>query len=575
MRYKLPLLPLGYFLFMVGFPLHASQLNVMDASGLPGVRVTTTRPSIPILVRNQYGPLMRVTVDLGKIDPADAFPRNDLDLLSVSFNLEGTDSLSDLESLVLLSSGEDEELRQYARFTSAQGRKEKTTINVLGETLPTKASFSFSTKLALAPGRNVFWLCGRLAPSADFKHHLKATCTRLETNAGPIIPKHVSGETRQRIGLSLRHHGEDGVDTYRIPVLATSATGTLLCAFDMRWRYPGLDLQSRITTGLTRSLDHGRTWETARVIFDMGTYGGLPAEQNGCSDPGLIVDKQTGDIFCFALWMHGKPGLHQWVGKGSEPGFEIGTTAQFLMIRSSDDGRTWSKPENLTRKLKKADWWLFAPSPNQGIQTSDGSLIMPVQGRDENGVEFSTIMTSHDHGENWTVGTPVPHPDSSECQAVELGDGTLMLNIRNGRMDASHHFRAVYVTQDFGKTWCEHGTNLNTLIEPECNASLLRFNYTLGTSKRHILLFSNPFSSDSALRSKQTIRVSFDDGVMWPLAYNQLLDEYQGFGYSSLTQIDDQTIGIVYEGSQADLVFQVLSLSDLLHPTGGHDLDKE
>jgi len=41
-----------------------------------------------------------------------------------------------------------------------------------------------------------------------------------------------------------------------------------------------------------------------------GQYGGLPQEQNGCSDPGLIVDQQTGEVFCFAVWMHGKPGKH-------------------------------------------------------------------------------------------------------------------------------------------------------------------------------------------------------------------------------------------------------------------------
>ena len=536
--------------------------------GMLGVRVATSRPCVPILLGNPFGPLLRIIIDLERVNPTDAYPRNDVDVRSISFNLDGTEDLSDLESLTLLSSGEDEDLRQNARYTPGQGRKEKTTCQAIGAILPPKPSVTFSTNLALAPGRNVLWLCGRLASSADLKHHLRATCTKLETNKGNIVPTDGSPATHQRIGIALRKHSDDGVDTFRIPVLATTATGVLLCAYDMRWRYPGFDLQSRITTGLTRSVDHGKTWEATRVVFDMGTSGGLPPEQNGCSDPSLIVDKQTNAIFCFALWMHGKPGLHQWVGKGSEPGYEIGTTAQFLMTRSTDDGQTWSAPENLTRKLKKADWCLFAPSPNQGIQTSDGSLIVPVQGRDEHGVEFSTIMTSHDHGQSWTVGAPVPHPDSSECQAIELGDGGIMLNIRNGRKDTTHHFRAVYVTQDYGTTWRPHGTNLNTLIEPECNASLLRVNYRQDEHQMHLMLFSNPYSSDSTQRSRQTIRVSFDDGTMWPLSHNQLLDEYQGSGYSSLTQIDENNIGIVYEGSQADLVFQVLSLSELLHSPG-------
>ena len=40
------------------------------------------------------------------------------------------------------------------------------------------------------------------------------------------------------------------------------------------------------------------------------------------------------------------------------------------MVRSQDDGRTWSQPENLTRKLKQEAWWLLAPSPQQGIQSA-------------------------------------------------------------------------------------------------------------------------------------------------------------------------------------------------------------
>ena len=138
----------------------------------------------------------------------------------------------------------------------------------------------------------------------------------------------------------------------------------------------GRDLQEDIDIGLSRSTDGGQTWEPPRVIMDMGEYGGLPQEQNGCSDPGIIVDRQTGEIFCFAVWMWGKPGKHQWTGDGSEPGYKIGKSAQFLMVRSTDDGITWSTPANLTRQLKSAEWWL-RPSPQQGIQLTDGTSVMP------------------------------------------------------------------------------------------------------------------------------------------------------------------------------------------------------
>ena len=78
----------------------------------------------------------------------------------------------------------------------------------------------------------------------------------------------------------------------------------------------------------------------------------------------------------------------------------------------------------------------------------------------------------------------------------------------------------------------------------------------------HVLLFANPSSKER--RDNITIKVSFDDGQTWPEEYWLLLDEGRGAGYSCMTSIDEQTIGIFYEGSQADIQFQAIPLSDLL-----------
>jgi hypothetical protein len=201
-------------------------------------------------------------------------------------------------------------------------------------------------------------------------------------------------------------------------------------------------------------------------------------------------------------------------------------------------------------------------------QLADGTLVMPVQGRSARGEaeswgSFSTVMTSRDHGATWTVATPA-HSFGSESQAVQLGDGSIMLNIRNETEGEFYNYRAVFVTHDLGQTWHPHGTNLNTLIDPNCNASLLRVDYVEASKKKHVLLFANPHSKVKRVRTNHTIQVSFDDGRTWPQEYHLLLDQGNGWGYPSMSRIDDQHIGIVYAGSQADLVFQALSLDELL-----------
>ncbi|MBC7967498.1 MAG: exo-alpha-sialidase, partial [Fuerstia sp.] len=489
--------------------LNIAALLCCAAEDPAAFQVTSSSPVYPILTRNEHGPLVRIVMEAGD--------SKDVEVKAVEFRLHGTDDLADLESLSLFWTADNEAFSPEHPF---------------GDPVQPASTITFRGQRTLTAGKNVFWLSGRVKNGAKLAHHVSATCTRIDTSKGNVLPTNGSPGIRHRIGVALRRHQDDGVHTYRIPALGTSPKGTLLCVYDMRRRM-GRDLQEDIDIGLSRSTDGGQTWEPVRVIMDMGEYGGLPQEQNGCSDPGIIIDQQTGEIFCFALWMNGKPGKHQWVDDGSEPGFEIGKAAQFMMVRSKDDGLTWTQPENLTRKLKQESWWLLAPSPQQGFQLADGTLVMPVQGRTgrEPLATFATLMISRDHGETWTVGQP-GYSGGNECQAALLGVDSIMLNIRNDH----ERFRAVVITKDLGQTWKPHPTNRNTLIEPNCNGSLLRMNYQQGGQEKHVLLFANPHTQKG--RTHHTIQVSFDDGQTWPGSHHMLLDEGLGAGYPSLTRVD-------------------------------------
>ena len=500
------------------------------------IEATTRQRIHPILIRRDRNPLLQVRVES---------KQKAVFLSSITFSLDGTDDPGDLESLQVFMTGEKDVFSTGAAF---------------GDRCPAAKEVTFRGSVRLKPGINVFWLSCRLRATASLDHKVDARCTRMETSAGSLTAKDETPGVRKRIGVALRKHFDDGVHTYRIPALATTPHGTLLCVYDMR-RRAGRDLQEDIDIGLLRSTNGGQSWEPQRVIMDMHEYGGLPQEQNGCSDPGILVDPQTGEVFVAAVWTWGRPGTHQWSKGGSEPGFEIGKTAQFLMVRSKDDGLTWSKPENLTRKLKKEDWILFAPSPQQGIGLPDGTLVMPSQGRDAQDRHFSNLMISRDHGNSWALSNAASY-DNTECQAVQLGDGSIMLNCRSERPTM---FRTVAVTRDLGKTWRPHETSRKGIIEPNCNGSTYRFDYKEGGEKKHILVFANPHSQTG--RDHHTVQVSFDDGLTWPKSYHLLLDVGGGAGYPSLSRAGARHVGIVYEGSQAHLVFERIPLTELLDPS--------
>jgi len=493
---------------------------------------TFTRQLVePVLVRNEHNTLLRLTVMAGK--------KPSVQVTSITVSIEGAGNLDSLQ------------------FYFSDNKTGFDRDQPFGKRMRAEKTIIFKGLAKLEPLDNHFWLSCRVRAGANLTHKVDASVKVVETSAGRSVPRDDTPKAHKRIGIALRKHWDDKVHTYRIPALATTPKGTLLCVDDMR-RRRRRDLQEDIDIGLLRSTDGGQTWGAQQVIMDMGTYGGLPQEVNGCSDPGIIVDPETGEIFCFAVWMNGQAGKHQWSRGGSAPGFEIGTSAQFMMVRSKDDGRTWTRPRNMTRTWKDPKWILYAPSPQQGIALRDGTLVMPTDGRDARDRRFSNLLISGDHGKTWTVSAPASF-GNTECQAVELSDGSIMLNCRTA---GSAKFRTVAVTRDRGKTWKPHATNRKSLIEPHCNGSLYRFDYRTDGKTKSVLLFANPHSQKH--RTHHSIQVSFDEGKTWPKEHRLLLDAGRGAGYPSLSRVDDKHVGIVYEGSGAHLVFEKISIDELL-----------
>ena len=359
------------------------------------------------------------------------------------------------------------------------------------------------------------------------------------------IEEHGPSDGR-RYGIALRNHEDDGVDSYRIPCLVTTKSGALVAAYDIRWN-TYYDLQADIDIGVQRSTDGGKTWSKMKVAMDMGEYGGLPKDQNGTGDPCVLVDDRTGNIFIFAIWSHGLEGQASIFS--SKTGLDPTDVAQMVMVKSTDDGRTWSAPVNLTPQVKDPAWATIFQGPGNGITMSDGTLVVPIQAWDKDKMPSGGIMYSKDGGETWTVSEmAVDHV--CEDQVVEVSPGVLMLNMRNfGSKDRT---RKVYLTSDLGRTWTAHASN-DVLEEPVCQASLIK-------AGGDVLLFFNPASTSA--RNMFTIKASTDKGETWPHAL--LLDEEGGWGYSCMTMIDPQTVGVLYEGSTSQLVFQAVKLADIL-----------
>ncbi len=424
-----------------------------------------------------------------------------------------------------------------------------------------KNTLTFKGFQELHHGVNNFFVTYELEKNSTLNFAVAIKCLSIEINDKEYSVKEPKTPAQNYLGIALRQHNDDNVDTYRIPGLATTNKGTLIGVYDIR-RNSGTDLQEDIDVGMNRSTDGGQTWESMKVIMDMKEWGGLPNDQNGIGDPSVLVDRNTNTIWVAAVWAHGHHGERNWWA--SKQGLNPEKTSQYVLVKSEDDGKTWSEPINITSQIKDSKWHLLLQGPGKGITLKDGTLVFPSQFKDENQMPHSTIIWSKDHGNTWNIGTGAKS-NTTESQVIELNDGGLMLNMRDNRNNSDKsdtNGRAVAVTYDLGKTWKTHSTSNGALHDPTCMASLIKEDFEVDGAMRSLVLFSNPNSKFE--RDHMTIKVSLDDGETWPEKHQLLIDSGGGRGYSCMTKIDDKHVGILYEGSQTDLIFQSFAIKDIL-----------
>lgn len=511
-------------------------------------------PQIPILIERHDNVLcyMRINAHEAKV----------LDNVSVTFGQDVP--LEQIKSVKLYYGGteaiQDRGKNRFApvEYISAHAPGKTLSVNPSyaikkSEIVPQKNSVLLTGNQNLYPGVNFFWVSIEMKPEASLLTKITAEVTGVTADGQSLPVKCVSApNVIRRLGVGVRHAGDDGAAAFRIPGLVTTNKGTLLGVYDVRYN-SSVDLQEHIDIGLSRSIDGGKTWEKMRLPLAFGEYGELPAAQNGVGDPSILVDTKTNTIWIVAAWTHGMGNQRAWWS--SQQGMDVNHTAQLVLVKSTDDGKTWSEPINITEQVKHPEWYFLLQGPGRGITMEDGTLVFPIQYIGKDRIPNAGIMYSKDRGETWTIHNHA-RTNTTEAQVAEVVPGTLMLNMRDNRGGS----RAVYTTSDLGMTWKEHESSRTALPEPVCMASLISVKAADNVLGKDILIFSNPNTTNA--RKNITIKISLDGGNTW--AHQLLLDEGENWGYSCLTMVDKETIGILYESSVAHMTFQCINLKDIV-----------
>ncbi|RCK71235.1 hypothetical protein DT076_01945 [Desertihabitans brevis] len=112
---------------------------------------------------------------------------------------------------------------------------------------------------------------------------------------------------------------------------------------------------------------------------------------------------------------------------------------------STDDGRTWSAPRDLSEEVKPPtgpeDW--YATGPGHGIELTRGPHagrpLVPVTYKTENDIQGARIVYSDDHGTTWRSGASVKYQLQDiplvEPTIAEDDDGHVTMVARSGPYD--------------------------------------------------------------------------------------------------------------------------------------------
>lgn len=413
---------------------------------------------------------------------------------------------------------------------------------------------------------------------------------------------------------------------YRIPSIIVTKHGTVVACADARF-FTARDNPNRIDKAICRSTDNGKTWED--MFIAVKEAGESMKFASAAIDPCLVYDDELDKIILLyshtpagigilnskrgtgfdkkgrlivtkdkKKYSLGENGILYYGDKATgftvdknhdvwENGKKVGNirtleggfceyaTSYMYMSQSTDDGLTWTEPVCISKQIKSDYMCFIGCGPGVGVKIKQGKhkgrLVAPIYFTPRYWplMECTACIYSDDGGNTWKTGGAVGEnrkrlgifkvghkfiadwERTSESQIITLPDGKLKSFVRN-------HARckkvAVACSDDGGESW--YGYRFIDI--PQCICQISAIN--VKDNDKDAVLLLNAASTDK--RENGVIRLSYDYGETFP--YSLKIKDGE-FVYSSMCQMQDGNIGVLYEGStQHETVdFVTLSLDDI------------
>jgi hypothetical protein len=315
--------------------------------------------------------------------------------------------------------------------------------------------------------------------------------------------------------------------------------GEMLVTFDVDHRYRTLDYR----TVASRSTDGGRSWDLeGPLLRDPPPSTTHSIRTSRLADGSLIglglvnrIEDPDADVVSSETL-------------GRIPG-------DMFLVRSSDDGRTWTGLEIIDTPLVGPSWEICHPV----LELSGGRLLAPtatwrgLNGENPSG-DQSPVFISEDGGRTWPdFGRSFDGRETGlthwEQSVVELRDGRLLAVAWVYRIESGHTYPSVYsISEDRGESFSEPAPT--RFHAQTCKVIELRDGRVLCVYRRHDL----PGLWAGTARLSGDLWQNLAHVPLWQGAESGMTGEGKGgdelkglkFGYPSMKQLPSGEVFLVF-----------------------------
>lgn len=220
-----------------------------------------------------------------------------------------------------------------------------------------------------------------------------------------------------------------------------------------------------------------------------------------------------------------------------------------FMLKSSDGGKTWSEPKDITNMiLEETDGTFLGVAPGVGLTLEDGKVVMPLYTLKNGSVSIFT----KDGGKTWHRMRRNPYCQTTgEWQMISAQNGNIIGIGRQNNFGKT----PVCISENGAKSWLK--CKKTALNAPKCQKSII--------SAGGYVFCSHPSG-----RQRENGVISIGKPRMIKGSYSHIdwfkdIEINNGFfAYSCLAQIDEDTIGVLYESQPSSYIeFQTFKISEI------------